>query len=142
MATQGRHGTKKRKEAESSHLQRQAQCREKTGSGVMSSQSPRQRFPSSRTTSPLHSPAPPQMVPPIADHDFKFINLWGHFSSKPPWQGTGLKGLFMDPSIQPCDHQRSWHYLQVVFKTQPIDCLLYTSPSPRDYAASRMPSAA
>ena len=24
----------------------------------------------------------------------------------------------------------------------PIDCLLYTSPSPRDYAASRMPSSA
>ena len=26
--------------------------------------------------------------------------------------------------------------------TQVIDCLLYTSPSPRDYAASRMPSSA
>ena len=25
---------------------------------------------------------------------------------------------------------------------QAIDCLLYTSPSPRDYAASRMPSSA
>ena len=25
---------------------------------------------------------------------------------------------------------------------QPMDCLLYTSPSPRDYAASRMPSSA
>ena len=24
----------------------------------------------------------------------------------------------------------------------PMDCLLYTSPSPRDYAASRMPSSA
>ena len=24
----------------------------------------------------------------------------------------------------------------------PFDCLLYTSPSPRDYAASRMPSSA
>ena len=25
---------------------------------------------------------------------------------------------------------------------RPTDCLLYTSPSPRDYAASRMPSSA
>ena len=25
---------------------------------------------------------------------------------------------------------------------EPIGCLLYTSPSPRDYAASRMPSSA
>ena len=28
------------------------------------------------------------------------------------------------------------------FDKQYIDCLLYTSPSPRDYAASRMPSSA
>ena len=28
------------------------------------------------------------------------------------------------------------------FATDPYNCLLYTSPSPRDYAASRMPSSA
>ena len=28
------------------------------------------------------------------------------------------------------------------FRKIPITCLLYTSPSPRDYAASRMPSSA
>ena len=27
-------------------------------------------------------------------------------------------------------------------ETEPMTCLLYTSPSPRDYAASRMPSSA
>ena len=30
----------------------------------------------------------------------------------------------------------------VVQKALPYVCLLYTSPSPRDYAASRMPSSA
>ena len=30
----------------------------------------------------------------------------------------------------------------VAFDLLVIDCLLYTSPSPRDYAASRMPSSA
>ena len=28
------------------------------------------------------------------------------------------------------------------FREQILNCLLYTSPSPRDYAASRMPSSA
>ena len=28
------------------------------------------------------------------------------------------------------------------FQDKPVSCLLYTSPSPRDYAASRMPSSA
>ena len=32
-------------------------------------------------------------------------------------------------------------YLEVA-TTRPETCLLYTSPSPRDYAASRMPSSA
>ena len=27
-------------------------------------------------------------------------------------------------------------------EVEPVNCLLYTSPSPRDYAASRMPSSA
>ena len=31
---------------------------------------------------------------------------------------------------------------EVVFKADEKICLLYTSPSPRDYAASRMPSSA
>ena len=32
--------------------------------------------------------------------------------------------------------------LQKYFEARNSDCLLYTSPSPRDYAASRMPSSA
>ena len=32
--------------------------------------------------------------------------------------------------------------MQIVYDDQVKDCLLYTSPSPRDYAASRMPSSA
>ena len=31
---------------------------------------------------------------------------------------------------------------RVIISQQVYDCLLYTSPSPRDYAASRMPSSA
>ena len=31
---------------------------------------------------------------------------------------------------------------KIIFNDQEITCLLYTSPSPRDYAASRMPSSA
>ena len=30
----------------------------------------------------------------------------------------------------------------IQLNNQSLDCLLYTSPSPRDYAASRMPSSA
>ena len=33
-------------------------------------------------------------------------------------------------------------YNDMLSAHQPYDCLLYTSPSPRDYAASRMPSSA
>ena len=33
-------------------------------------------------------------------------------------------------------------YMQDIVVEIPTDCLLYTSPSPRDYAASRMPSSA
>ena len=32
----------------------------------------------------------------------------------------------------------TWDYLHIV----PLDCLLYTSPSPRDLSTSRMPSSA
>ena len=32
--------------------------------------------------------------------------------------------------------------LEVLFTGQTIPCLLYTSPSPRDYPGSRMPSSA
>ena len=32
--------------------------------------------------------------------------------------------------------------IKIPFYPVPMTCLLYTSPSPRDYAASRMPSSA
>ena len=39
--------------------------------------------------------------------------------------------------------EQDCHYQRVSHDTMPSDgCLLYTSPSPRDYAASRMPSSA
>ena len=37
---------------------------------------------------------------------------------------------------------RQWMDRYGVIKTNKKTCLLYTSPSPRDYAASRMPSSA
>ena len=38
------------------------------------------------------------------------------------------------------DGKAAWNSMLEL--TQTTDCLLYTSPSPRDYAASRMPSSA
>ena len=44
------------------------------------------------------------------------------------------------------DFDKDDNFYKVLFKpgfpVQARDCLLYTSPSPRDYAASRMPSSA
>ena len=44
------------------------------------------------------------------------------------------------------DHFEHWAYWESLFTKDEcetiISCLLYTSPSPRDYAASRMPSSA
>ena len=39
-----------------------------------------------------------------------------------------------------CFEDGTWKDIQLQQWTE--DCLLYTSPSPRDYAASRMPSSA
>ena len=36
----------------------------------------------------------------------------------------------------------TWETLKGMVGLMKTDCLLYTSPSPRDYAASRMPSSA
>ena len=44
-----------------------------------------------------------------------------------------LEELGIDYQIVPCN---------IGYGDQFSDCLLYTSPSPRDYAASRMPSSA
>ena len=48
-----------------------------------------------------------------------------------------------DPSSYGCQILQEKTTLEAANdKSLPNDCLLYTSPSPRDYAASRMPSSA
>ena len=43
------------------------------------------------------------------------------------------------PDVNPGDAQAEARFKEI---SEAYDCLLYTSPSPRDYAASRMPSSA
>ena len=45
-------------------------------------------------------------------------------------------------SIPPIDFPADWQQKAEDYEYNNISCLLYTSPSPRDYAASRMPSSA
>ena len=40
------------------------------------------------------------------------------------------------------DLEKVWKEMDQIEPLTPFTCLLYTSPSPRDYAASRMPSSA
>ena len=53
-------------------------------------------------------------------------------------------GLFYESVLKPdhelrkCSHNQECYYELMEWRS----CLLYTSPSPRDYAASRMPSSA
>ena len=50
-----------------------------------------------------------------------------------------IKEDLYDEFINP---ETATYGLDVLRQKEPKDCLLYTSPSPRDYAASRMPSSA
>ena len=53
----------------------------------------------------------------------------------PDCKGTHLKRDYDHAEIVCAD-------CGLVLEDNIVDCLLYTSPSPRDYAASRMPSSA
>ena len=58
---------------------------------------------------------------------------------KTEWDHPDLQGVWNFNSETPL--QRPEEFGDREYLT-PEDCLLYTSPSPRDYAASRMPSSA
>ena len=68
---------------------------------------------------------------------------WGDVEAfKPPVPAApiSLAEMMAEEFVPPTDETagEAWYEAQAL--TQ--DCLLYTSPSPRDYAASRMPSSA
>ena len=52
------------------------------------------------------------------------------------------KSIFLVDEIDRSDEEFEALLLEVLAENQVSICLLYTSPSPRDYAASRMPSSA
>ena len=53
------------------------------------------------------------------------------------------KRLEEDNYNTPFDGLKDWHLLRALAINRPeLTCLLYTSPSPRDQEASRMPSSA
>ena len=59
---------------------------------------------------------------------FHFINGWGASVANHDGSYGGDEGLYELAEINPNGHI--------------VDCLLYTSPSPRDFVRSRMPSSA
>ena len=54
--------------------------------------------------------------------------------------GTSLAGLMQNHKVDPEDFLSTVH--DINFSALTKDCLLYTSPSPRDATLSRMPSSA
>ena len=72
------------------------------------------------------------------------IKLLEPFSDQNPEQPS-LRLLLADLKSQNDDNAGAEREIRQVLNRQPLHpqaCLLYTSPSPRDYAASRMPSSA
>ena len=62
--------------------------------------------------------------------------------------GRGAAGNYIGWGADNCLTVNTWHHIAAVFKSSDktlalyVDCLLYTSPSPRDGLLSRMPSSA
>ena len=78
-----------------------------------------------------------------------FIDYWDYPKSfeKRPVCFTGMGGMF--GGLRPVEHlqqvfgyRNAFVFPERIFLTNVWDCLLYTSPSPRDQRGSRMPSSA
>ena len=59
------------------------------------------------------------------------------------WRVLGVQGLELElNTLGDADDRARYRHALVAFLERHIDCLLYTSPSPRDRTRSRMPSSA
>ena len=68
--------------------------------------------------------------------------IWG-FDGSSTQQATGDQSDFvLKPVAQFPDPVRGGDNILVMCEVMNVDCLLYTSPSPRDFVRSRMPSSA
>ena len=99
----------------------------------------------------VESPAKAKTINKYLGDNYKVLASYGHIRDLPSKNGS------VDPDQ---DFKMEWEvdsfskkYLKeitdaakdsskIILATDPDRCLLYTSPSPRDYAASRMPSSA
>ena len=69
------------------------------------------------------------------------IEYWKHISQKKNWRIVQLPNGFLQTEYNSIDNPENW--IDVTRReTIAGACLLYTSPSPRDYPGSRMPSSA
>ena len=67
----------------------------------------------------------------------------GKLSDKVPWYCADITQATLPQNYFDIWHDRAvFHFLTQEVQRVKYVCLLYTSPSPRDYAASRMPSSA
>ena len=83
------------------------------------------------------------LIYPCIDKDFDSYSYIKH--SEAPFLTKKMMLWFFDTYLNgPEDYSNSLVFpiLEKSFSGMPKTCLLYTSPSPRDYAASRMPSSA
>ena len=67
--------------------------------------------------------------------------LIGHLTKKGFYRGANIKITIFLCGGDVANHQ-SWRHQLSQFLAKFSDCLLYTSPSPRDKRQSRMPSSA
>ena len=78
----------------------------------------------------VESPAKAKTINKYLGDDYRVLASYGHIRDLPSKNGS------VDP-----DHNFKMEW-EVDSFSKKYFCLLYTSPSPRDYAASRMPSSA
>ena len=93
------------------------------------------------------------IIKPVKDskiNNVDFSNLpFGKVFSDHIFQCEYIDGTWKNPVIKPNEHillnpaAKIFHYGQSIFEgMKAYNCLLYTSPSPRDRTRSRMPSSA